>query len=96
MELNINSPAYFSNQYGADGSQICIWTYYSDRNSKVNVHEFDEYVFCVSGEYVEIFNEEEHILYSGDELFIPKRIPHHGRVKKGTRMIHAFGGKRIV
>ncbi|MBQ3373688.1 MAG: cupin domain-containing protein [Oscillospiraceae bacterium] len=81
---------------GADGSQICFWSYYSDRDSKENIHEFDEYVFCVSGEYVEIFNGEEHILHSGDELLIPKKTPHHGRVTKGTRTIHAFGGKRIV
>ena len=81
---------------GKDGSQICFWTYYSDRESKENIHEFDEYVFCVSGEYVEIFNDEEHILHSGDELLIPKGTPHHGRVTKGTRTIHAFGGKRII
>ena len=29
---------------GKDGSQICFWTYFSDRESKENVHEFDEYV----------------------------------------------------
>lgn len=81
---------------GADGSQICFWTYFSDRESKENIHEFDEYVFCVSGEYVEIFDGEEHILHSGDELLIPKGTPHHGRVTKGTRTIHAFGGKRIL
>ena len=39
---------------GADGSQICFWTYFSDRESKENVYEFDEYVVCVSGEYVGI------------------------------------------
>lgn len=80
---------------GADGSQMAFWTYYADRVSKENVHEFDEYVLCVSGEYVEIFNDEEHILHSGDELLIPRETPHHGRVIKGTRTIHAFGGKRI-
>ena len=30
-----------------------------------------------------------------DELLIPKGTPHHGRVTKGTRTIHAFGGRRI-
>ncbi|MDE6132477.1 MAG: cupin domain-containing protein [Oscillospiraceae bacterium] len=80
---------------GADGGQIAFWTYYADRGSRENVHEFDEYVFCVSGEYTEIFDGEEHILHSGDELLIPKGVPHHGRVIKGTRTIHAFGGKRI-
>ena len=80
----------------AGGGQICFWTYYSDRESKENVHEFDEYVVCVAGEYVEIFGGEEHILRPGDELLIPKGTPHYGRVKKGTRTIHAFGGKRII
>ncbi len=81
---------------GKSGGQVCFWTYYSDRISKENVHDFDEYVLCVAGEYVEIFNGEEHILHSGDELLIPKGTPHHGRVAKGTRTIHAFGGKRII
>ena len=35
---------------GADGSQICFWTYFSDRESKESIHEFDEYVICVCGE----------------------------------------------
>jgi len=60
---------------GRDGSQICFWTYFSDRDSKENVHEFDEYVICAAGEYVEIFNGEEHILHAGDELLIPKGTP---------------------
>ncbi|MBP0973121.1 MAG: cupin domain-containing protein [Oscillospiraceae bacterium] len=81
---------------GQDGSQICFWTYLADRDSKENVHAFDEYVVCIAGEYVEIFDGKEHILHAGDELLIPKGTPHHGRVKKGTRTIHAFGGKRIT
>lgn len=81
---------------GADGGQICFWTYFSDRESCESTHEFDEYVLCVSGEYVEVFNNKEHILHPGDELLIPKYTPHHGRVIKGTRTIHAFGGKRIL
>lgn len=81
---------------GKDGSQIAYWTYFSDRASKENVHEFDEYIVCVAGQYCEIFNDIEHILNPGDELFVPKGVPHHGWVKAGTRTIHAFGGKRIV
>lgn len=80
---------------GKDGSQICFWTYLADRESKENVHGFDEYVLCVEGEYVEIFDGVEHVLHKGDELLVPKGVPHHGRVTKGTRTIHAFGGKRI-
>ena len=81
---------------GKDGSQICFWTYFSDRESKETIHEFDEYVFCVSGEYVEIFQGVEHVLHSGDELLIPRKTPHYGRVTKVTRTIHAFGGKRVI
>ena len=81
---------------GKDGSQICFWTYLADRESKENVHEFDEYVLCVEGEYVEIFGGVEHVLHKGDELLVPMGVPHHGRVTKGTRTIHAFGGKRIT
>ena len=81
---------------GKDGSQICFWTYFSDRESKENVHMFDEYVLCVEGEYVEIIGGVEHVLHKGDELLIPKGVPHHGRVTRGTRTIHAFGGKRIT
>ena len=81
---------------GADGSQVCFWTYFSDRESKETVHAFDEYVLCVSGEYTEIFLGEEHVLRPGDELLIPEGVPHHGRVVRGTRTIHAFGGRRIT
>ncbi len=81
---------------GADGGQVCLWTYHSDRDSRENVHEFDEYVVCAAGEYTEIFDGEEHILHAGDELLIPKGVPHHGRVKEGTRTIHVFGGRRII
>lgn len=78
-----------------DGSQVCFWTYGSDRESKEDIHEFDEYVVCVAGEYVEIFDGEEHVLHPGDEMLVPKNTPHRGRVKKGTRTIHVFGGRRI-
>jgi len=81
---------------GNDGSQMAFWTCYSDRESKEQTHEFDEYTVCVSGEYVEIFDGVEHILKPGDEVFVPKGMPHYGRVKAGTRTIHCFGGKRIV
>ncbi|MGL5084676.1 MAG: cupin domain-containing protein [Clostridium sp.] len=80
---------------GKDGSQIAFWTYYSGRESKEQIHEFDEYTVCVAGQYVEIFNNEEHILNPGDEVLVPKGTAHYGRVIAGTRTIHAFGGKRI-
>lgn len=80
---------------GKDGSQMAYWTYYSDRDSKEQVHEFDEYTVCVEGEYIEIFGGVEHILNPGDEVFVPKGTPHYGKVKAGTRTIHCFGGQRI-
>ena len=81
---------------GKDGSQMAFWTYFADRESKENIHEFDEYIVCVSGEYTEIFDGTAYVLRPGDELLVPKRTPHHGYVKAGTRTIHCFGGKRIV
>lgn len=34
---------------GKDGSQMAFWTYYFDRESKEQTHEFDEYTVCVAG-----------------------------------------------
>ena len=49
----------------------------------------------IEGYYYTANDGEEHLLHAGDELFIPKGILQGGRVKSGTRTIHAFGGKRI-
>jgi len=80
---------------GADNSQIAFWECYSDRISKKHTHDFDEYMICVSGEYVAYLNDKEIILKPGDELYIPKGTEQWGKCKSGTRTIHAFGGKRI-
>ena len=80
---------------GNDKSQMAFWTALEDKVSKEHMHDFDEYVVCVEGEYTVTFNDKEYVLFSGDELFIPKYTFHGGNVKKGTRTIHAFGGKRI-
>ena len=80
---------------GEDGSQMAFWTYYSDRDSKEQKHEFDEYTVCVSGQYTEIMDGKEFVLNPGDELYVPKGTLHRGRAIAGTRTIHAFGGKRI-
>lgn len=80
---------------GADGSQMAFWECNSDRISKKHVHEFDEYLVCVSGEYTVYLDEKEIILKEGDELYIPGGTQQWGRCKAGTRTIHAFGGKRI-
>ena len=80
---------------GADGSQMAFWTCYSDRISKKHIHDFDEYMICVSGQYIAFINDKEYVLNPGDELFIPKGAEQCGKCIAGTRTIHAFGGKRI-
>ncbi len=80
---------------GNDGSQIAIWTCYSDQISKPHQHSFDEYTVVVSGQYTAIIDEKEIVLNAGDEIFIPKGTLQGGRCIAGTRTISAFGGKRI-
>lgn len=81
---------------GADGSQMAFWTCYADRVSKKHIHQFDEYMICVSGQYIAYLDGKEATLGPGDELFIPKGTEQWGKCIAGTRTIHAFGGKRIV
>ncbi|WP_026882931.1 cupin domain-containing protein [Clostridium akagii] len=80
---------------GEDGSQMAFWTCYENRISKEHQHEFDEYMICVSGEYIVTMNGKEYVLHPGNELFIPKGVLQGGSCKAGTRTIHAFGGTRI-
>lgn len=79
---------------GADGSQMAFSMCYSDRESKLHKHDFDEYMVCVSGQFTVYMNGQEYVLNPGDELFIPKGTEQGGRCIAGTRTIHAFGGKR--
>ena len=81
---------------GADGQQMAFWTHYADRTSKSHAHDFDEYAVCVHGQCIAFINGEEIIMYPGDEIFIPKGTEHFEKSVAGTRMIHAFGGKRII
>ena len=55
----------------------------------------EEYMLCVEGEYIVTIDGKEYVLHVGDELFIPKGSLQGGRVKAGTRSIHAFGGQRV-
>lgn len=80
---------------GADDSQIAFWECHGDRVSEKHAHDFDEYMVCVSGEYTAYLDDREIVLKPGDELYIPKGTQQSGKVKAGTRTIHAFGGKRI-
>jgi len=79
---------------GVEGSQMAFWTCYQDRASCEHVHEYDEYMICVHGQYKVKMNDEVITLNSGDELYIPSGIAHGGECIAGTRTIHAFGGKR--
>lgn len=80
---------------GRDGSQMAFWESHSDQISKKHVHDFDEYFVILSGEYIACFEDKEVVMRSGDEMFVPKGTIQWGRCKAGTRMIAAFGGKRI-
>lgn len=51
---------------GSDGGQMAFWEYHSTRESAPHTHDFDEYMVCVSGEYVVTMNGQEHVLTSGD------------------------------
>ena len=84
---------YFFN--GADGSQTAFWECHADRESKKHTHPFDEYMICVSGEYIAHVDGKKIVLGPGDELLIPKGTEQWGRCKAGTRTIHVFGGRRI-
>jgi len=81
---------------GKDGSQIAFWECHSDQISNKHTHDFDEYMICVSGEYIAYIDDKETVLRPGDELLIPKGTEQWGKCKAGTRSIHAFGGKRIT
>ena len=91
-----NTPDIEGYYYTAnDGSQMAFWIYKADRKSKEHMHDYDEWMLCVEGEYIVTIDGTEHILHAGDELFIPKGSLQGGRVKAGTRSIHAFGGQRV-
>jgi quercetin dioxygenase-like cupin family protein len=80
---------------GADGSQVAYWTCHADRVSRKHTHPFDEYMICVSGQYIAYVEGERHVLNPGDELHIPAGAEQWGEAKAGTRSIHVFGGPRI-
>ncbi len=59
------------------------------------MHEFDEYMAVLQGEFVLCTDECETVLKAGDEAFIPRGRAQWSRCIAGTRTIHAFGGNRI-
>jgi quercetin dioxygenase-like cupin family protein len=78
-----------------NGHQIAYWTCKRDRTSKKHMHDFDEYVLCVSGQYTAYVNQTAYILNAGDELVIPKGMEQWSSCIAGTRTIHMFAGSRI-
>ena len=77
-----------------NGSQMIFWICEINGTSEKHVHEYDEYMIVVSGQYNIIFKDKKVKIKAGEEYFIPKGIHHAGEFIKGTRTIHAFGGKR--
>lgn len=81
---------------GADGSQMAFWTYSRDAASEKHIHEYDEYIVVVQGQYIIDIEGQIITLNPGDEHMIPKGVLHGGKAAAGTRAIYAFGGKRAV
>ena len=79
---------------GIDQSQMAFWTCHKNRISSSHIHDYDEYIVCVYGQYKVLMNGKVYTLKPGKELIIPKGTPHGGECIAGTRTIHAFGGKR--
>jgi mannose-6-phosphate isomerase-like protein (cupin superfamily) len=79
---------------GVEGSQMAFWTCRETAASAPAVHEFDEYMLVVAGNYTLIVGERRIPLAAGDEYLIPRGTWHAGEVVGGTRTIHAFGGHR--
>lgn len=64
-------------------------------NEKNMIPAYQQNTPDIEGEYIVTVDGVEYILHAGDELFIPKGSVQGGRVKAGTRSIHAFGGQRV-
>lgn len=79
---------------GADGSQIAIWICHETAQSAEHVHDYDEYILVIEGQYTVIINGEKTCLSPGMEYMIPKGRAHAGEGGAGTRVINAFGGPR--
>jgi quercetin dioxygenase-like cupin family protein len=79
---------------GDGGGQMAFWTCRETAASAAHVHPYDEYMLVVQGCYTLIVNGERIPVKAGEEVLIPRDVPHSGEVLAGTRTIHAFGGHR--
>lgn len=78
-----------------NGYQMTYWTRTEDGSSKEHEHVFEEYIVCVSGQYIVYLNDNKTTMNPGDELLIPTGAIHWEEYASGTRTIHVFGGERI-
>ena len=81
---------------GRDGSQMAFWTCTQGGQSTEHVHDYDEYMLVIQGEYTLIVDGRRIPVAAGQEYFLPKGLAHAGEFVAGTRTIHAFGGQRAV
>ena len=79
---------------GADGSQMAFWTYKQYARSEEHIHQYDEYIAVLQGQYTIAMGKDRIPLNPGDEYMIPKGVSHGGEAIAGTRAIYAFGGRR--
>jgi mannose-6-phosphate isomerase-like protein (cupin superfamily) len=71
-----------------------FWTCGETATSAEHVHDYDEYMMVVQGSYTVVINGKRIAVKAGEEYFIPRGVPHSGKVAAGTRTIHAFAGHR--
>jgi quercetin dioxygenase-like cupin family protein len=81
---------------GVDHSQITIWTSKNGGEAVEHIHEYDEYIVVVQGQYTVIIEGKPIPINKGEEYYIPKGVLHGGKSIPGTRTINAFGGKRAI
>jgi mannose-6-phosphate isomerase-like protein (cupin superfamily) len=80
---------------GADGSQMAIRIAREDSETAEHVSDFDEYLLVVEGSYFLTINGHERRIDAGQEFHVPRGARIAGRVKAGTRTLHAFGGPHV-
>jgi len=64
---------------------MAFWTCEKSGKSEEHVHEYDEYMIVVSGQYNLIFNDQKVEIKAGEEYYIPKGMRHAGEFIKGTK-----------
>ncbi|MDD5647906.1 MAG: cupin domain-containing protein [Dehalococcoidia bacterium] len=79
---------------GVDGSQMAFWECDIDGTSLEHVHDYDEYFVVVQGCYILIIDGKRIPVSAGEEYVLRRGTVHAGEFIRGTRTIHAFGGKR--